>query len=115
MCCNRNNTCGCGNEIIAESQFGCGGSCEIGGGCGTENRVYNCNLDRQVVKHRHIVKHRHDIINEYDVIHEHDYYYHNAVRTREVVRHHENTPYNPNYCPEGQNCGIVPLGEAIAE
>ncbi|MCL1832835.1 MAG: hypothetical protein FWG45_08045 [Oscillospiraceae bacterium] len=70
----------------------------------TDRRTYNCRPDRQVIKHQHIVNHRHDIINEYEVVHHHDYYYQDVVRTREVTKHHEHVPYNPNYCGEGAEC-----------
>jgi|GEM_PF-1696849 len=94
MNCVRNNRqcCLSGGEFLAER------NCDS-----ADRKVYNCNVDRHVVKHLHIVKHRHDIVNEYDVVHEHDYYYHDVVKTREIVKHHDHVPYNPDYC--GDNCG----------
>ena len=91
MACNcksNNHGCGCNKENNCDSVI---------------KTEYNCNADRNVIKHQHVVKYRHDIINEYEVIHEHDYNYYDVVTNREVVKHHDNTSYKPNYC--GENCG----------
>ena len=67
-------------------------------------REFDCEPDRQVIKHKHIVRHQHDIVNEYEVIHEHDCNYYDVVMEREVVRHNDFTSHNTDYCERPRSC-----------
>ena len=67
-------------------------------------REFNCEPDKQVIKHKHIVRHQHDIVNEYEVVHEHDCNYYDVVTEREVVRHNDFTSLNTDYCERPRSC-----------
>jgi hypothetical protein len=70
----------------------------------SDRQNYNCDIDRQVIKHDVVVKHQHDIIHEYDVVHEHEYNYYDVIKTHDVAKNNDYRNYKPNYCGEEGKC-----------